>query len=133
VNSEVTALGAAYKAELASLEESAEWKKLDADDRGELLKDVALIPIKGLLVNTDEELLSALDSTPLASLKERGQALPAKVSAARAAASLKLEPKSVTVKPASATIKTEEEVDVYVSAFRDQLIQHVNAGETIII
>ena len=133
VNSEVTALGAAYKGELASLEESAEWKQLDADDRGELLKDVALIPIEGLLVNTDEELLRALDSTPLASLKERGQALPAKVSAARAAASLKLEPKSVTVKPASATIKTEEEVDVYVSAFRDQLIQHVNAGETIII
>jgi hypothetical protein len=133
MNLEVAALGAAYKAELAGLEQSAEWKQLDADDRGELLKEVALIPIEGLLVNTDEDLLRALDSSPLASLKERGQALPAKVSAARAAASLKLEPKSVTLKPASATIKTEEEVDVYVSAFRDQLIQHVNAGETIII
>jgi hypothetical protein len=133
VTSEVAVLRSAYKAELAGLEASAEWKQLGADDRAELLKDAVLAPIDDPVVNTDEELLKVLDSTPLAVWKERAQALPAKVSAARVAASRKLEPKSVTLKPACATIKTEAEVDVYISALRDELIQHVTAGETIII
>ena len=44
-----------------------------------------------------------------------------------------VEPKSVTVKPASATIKTESDVDQYLAAFRQQLMQHVSANETVII
>jgi hypothetical protein len=98
-----------------------------------VLKDAALTPIEDPVINTDDELLKVLDSTSLSALKERSQALPAKVSAARAAASRRIEPKSVTLKPASATIKTETEVDTYIYVLREELIQHVNAGETIII
>jgi hypothetical protein len=131
--SEVAGLGDAYAVELASLEASAEWKKLDSDDRAELLKDAGLIQMESPVVNTEEEVLKALDLTPLAAWRERAQALPAKISAARASAARKFEPKSVSVKPPSATIRTESEADAYVSQLRSELGQHLNAGETVII
>ena len=75
----------------------------------------------------------SLDLTPLTVWMERRQAIPAKVGAARAAAAKKLEPKSVAVSAPSATLRTEADVDAYITALREQLIQHVADGETIII
>ena len=46
----------------------------------------------------------------------------------------KLEPKSVTVKPRPATLKTEADVDAYLDCVaRASSMQHVDAGETVII
>ena len=118
---------------VAYIEASAEWQRLDPADRETILAASGLSAVTLPAVSTDDELLKALDATPLAAWTERRQAIPAKVGAARAAVAKKLEPKSVTVTPAAATLRTEVEVDAYIAELRERLIQHVANGETIII
>ena len=62
-------------------------------------------------LSTDDDLLASLDATPVGSWIERRQAISPKVAEARELAAKKLEPKSVTVKPKSATLKTAPEVE----------------------
>ena len=56
-----------------------------------------------------------------------------KVADARALAARKLELKSVTVRPRPATLKSPHDVEDYVGALKDELLAHVDAGETVII
>ena len=87
----------------------------------QLLADAELRPIAAPAVATDDDLLATLDAVSLASWRERRQALPAKAAAARAAAAKRLEPKSVAVKPPSATLKTADDVDAYLAQLREIL------------
>jgi hypothetical protein len=118
---------------IQNLQGSAEWQQLGVDDRDALLASSGLSILAAPILGSDAELLKALDETPLTTWRERRQAIPAKVAAARAAAAKQLEPKSVTVTAASATLRTEAEVDAYVAALRERLIRHVTDGETVII
>ncbi len=115
------------------LEASAEWQQLETNERDALLASAGLAAVSTPAVGSDAELLTALDETPLSVWKERRQAFPAKVAAARAAAAKQHEPKAVTVTPASATLRTQAEVEAYVTALRERLLQHVTDGETVII
>ena len=130
---EMGELKEAYAGEMSSLESSDEWKQLNDGDRSEVIAEVALHPLGEHPIGTEDELLSVLDSTPISAWRERRQALPAKVAAARQAAAKRLEPKSVSVKPKSATLKSESDVESYVSDLKEDLMRHVSAGETIII
>lgn len=118
---------------LTGLEASAEWQRLDPADREPILASSGLSAAMVPVVGSDDDLLKALDSTPLSAWAERRQAIPAKVSAARSTAAKKLEPKAVTVAAPAATLRTEAEVDVYLAELRERLLQHVTNGETIII
>jgi hypothetical protein len=118
---------------MADIEASGEWQQLDLADREPILAASGLAASGVPSVATDDELLKALDATPLSSWAERRQAIPAKVAAARASAAKKLEPKSVTVTPPAATLRTEAEVDAYLATLRERLFQHVANGETVII
>lgn len=133
VNTAVEAVRAAHAHELEKLEASAEWQQIEPESRPGLLEQAGLTPVESSSVAADDDLLKALDSTPLSGWMERQQALPAKVAAVRAAAAQKLEPKSVFVKPASATIRTESDVDAYLSALREVLMSHVDGDETVIL
>lgn len=118
---------------VADIESSAEWQQLDHADRAPILATAGLSAAAVPSVVTDEELLKALDSTPLSAWAERRQAIPAKVANARAAIATKLEPKSVTVAAPAATLRTEADVDDYLAKLRQQLLEHIANGETIII
>ena len=118
---------------IGGIESSAEWTQLDPADRAPILATAGLIEAIIPSVGSDDELLRALDATPLNAWAERRQAIPAKVAAARSAAAKKLEPKSVTVTVPAATLRTEAEVDAYLAGVRERLLQHVANGETIII
>lgn len=122
-----------YTNALQELEATAEWKQLDGGDRNAMLVGAGLVAVSAPVVGSDAELLKALDETPLTVWKERRQAIPAKVAAVRSAAAKKLEPKSVTVTPSSATLRTEAEVDAYLAALRERLLRHITDGETVII
>lgn len=115
------------------LEASAEWNHLDPADRDALLASAGLARVSSPALGSDTELLKSLDETPLSSWKERRQAIPAKVAAVRTAAAKKLEPKSVSVIPTPATLRTPTEVEAYITALRERLLQHVADGETVII
>lgn len=121
------------KKAVAEIEGSAEWTQLDPTDRASLLAAAGLSTAAVPSVGTNDELLKTLDATSLLAWEERRQAIPAKLANTRAAAAKKLEPKSVTVAAPPATLRTEAEVDAYLTTFRQQLIQHVTDGETIVI
>jgi hypothetical protein len=118
---------------LADIEASAEWQQLDPADRAPILQASGVTGVAVPAVGSDDELLRALDATPLSAWAERRQAIPAKVAAARVAAAKRLEPMSVTVTTPAATLRTESEVDAYLAALREQLLRHIADGETIII
>ena len=124
---------AAHAAAVTELEASDEWQKLDPAARDPLLVGAGLDPIAAPAVATDDDLLQALDSVSLPSWRERCQALPAKAAAVRAAAAKQLEPKSVAVKPPTATIKTPGDVEAYLVQLREILMRHVDADETVIL
>lgn len=126
-------VGEMQTAETKQLKSSSEWEQLDKADSEEILRAVGLDAAYKLSVSSNEDLLASLDSTSLASWRERQQAISVKGSNARFAAAKMLEPKSVTLKPVSATIKTEIEVDKYLATLRKQLMLHVEADETVII
>jgi hypothetical protein len=130
---EVSNVNATYEVEMERLEESQEWGRLEIGPRELILGDVGLVKWDLPVVATDDRLLESLDSVSLEAWSERRQALPAKAAAVRIAAAKKLEPKSVTVKLTSATIRTESDVNSYPEELRSELIKHVNAGETVII
>lgn len=115
------------------LEASDQWQQLEPADRDALLARAGLATNPSSAVGSDEELLKALDDTSLSSWKERRQAIPAKVAAVRAAAAKKLEPKSVSVIATPATLRTPADVEAYIAALRDRLMQHITDGETVII
>lgn len=118
---------------IEELEATAEWKQLDEGEREVLLRSAGLAATTSPVVSSDEDLLRALDETPLSVWKERRQAIPVKVAAARAAAAKQQEPKAVTFVPSSATLRTPQEVEEYVEALKTRLLQHVTDGETVII
>lgn len=118
---------------LQDLEAMPEWQHLDLSEREMILASAGLTEATIPSVGTDEELLKALDDTPLTVWKERRQALPAKVAAARAAAAKQHEPKAISLTAPSATLRTPDEVEHYIAALRERLLQHVADGETVII
>jgi hypothetical protein len=118
---------------LGDFAESAEWMKLDPAERTPILASAGLTETTVPAVSSDDELLKALDATPLKAWAERRQAIPAKVAAVRSAAAKKLEPKSVSVTAPAAMLRTEAEVEAYLTTLSAQLLQHVANGETIII
>ncbi len=118
---------------LADIEASSEWQQLDPADRPSILASSGLVSATVPTVGSADELLKALDATPLSAWAERRQAIPAKVAIARQAVAQKLEPKSVAVSAPAATLRTEAEVDTYLASLREQLLRHVANGETIII
>jgi hypothetical protein len=121
------------KRAIADIEASAEWKPLDPTDRTSILVAAGLSTAAVPSLGTGDELLKTLDATSLVAWAERRQAIPAKIANARAAAANKLETKSVSVSAPAATLRTEPEVDAYLTKFRQQLTQHVTNGETVII
>jgi len=118
---------------LQDLGSTAEWQGLDSGERDALLASAGLATVAIPAVSSDAELLKALDETPLTVWKERRQAIPAKVAAARSAAAKLREPSAVTVTPASATLRKPADVEAYITALRERLLHHVTDGETVII
>lgn len=135
VNEGVKDLSAAVTNERNALEQSDGWTELAADQQASVLSVANLeVPSPPELSSLDL-VLAALDAKPLGSYRDRIDALPAKAAAARLkiAEIIDPDPPVVSIKPPGATIRSQSDVDSYVSALRDRLTKHVDAGETVII
>jgi len=131
----VADLSIASANERTGLEQSDGWSQISPEQQADVLAVAGMAVPESPDVASLDALLGALDAQPLRSYQDRIDALQAKAAAARRkiAEIIDPDPPVVTVKPPGATIKSGTDVDAYVSALRDQLIQHVNAGETVII
>lgn len=119
---------------VGDLEASDGWAQLDDQQRLDVLTDAGLVTPDQPDVSSNDALLATLGAQPLSGLRERIHVLPAKVVAARRAIAkiVDPEPTIATVKPASATLKSPADVDIYLATLRTELMEHINAGETVI-
>ena len=78
---------------------------------------------------TDEDLLAALDATALTAWQDRISLVPTRLEDVQRQVLQDLEPKSVSIKVPTATVKTEQQLDEFLAALRGQVSAHLD-GET---
>lgn len=119
--------------ELKVLEASQEWQKLAVMERQRLLSQHALGPVPHLTIGTDEELLAALNETPIAAWEDKTAASAGRVKIVREAVAKKFLPKAIHITPPQATLQSADEVDTYLSKLRAAIMTNIEAGNPVII
>ncbi|HNW60997.1 MAG TPA: BREX system P-loop protein BrxC [bacterium] len=126
----------AYQArhdELArQIAQNAEWQKLTPEQQKQILRDNGLDDIPGIETGDEAGLLKSLDSISLSSWKTRIQALPQQFSAALLAAARLLQPKTRTIRLASQTLATPEDVKRWLGETEQELMQQIRKGPILI-
>ena len=125
-------LAAERDREVAALEASDDWSKLKPRDRTRILESNGLGQVIDLDIGTDQALIECLEETSLKDWDDRILALKARADRAREEAARLLAPKAVTVRPASATLKSREDVEVYVNQLKDRLMAQIDEHPVII-
>jgi len=120
-----------YDREIARLEATQEWQTIGESDRQAILAGVPAVP--KVRVGTEQALLDTLDALPLHTWSNGAAALPTHAEQARLRAAHLLEPKAVNLKLRPATLKTADEVDAYLGALRTEIMQHIDAGNPVIL
>ena len=117
---------------LKDLEASEAWKKISGTQRMALMSEEGISSVPDLEVGSDEQLLAALQQTPVASWNDKTAALTARFqNAARKAAKL-LEPKTQYVTLKSDTLRTEAEVKAWLAAQETTLVTKLKEGPVVI-
>lgn len=119
--------------ELKMMEATTEWNKLDDEQWRTFFHDNHVGPVAELDIGTDAKLLRALDEKPLSAWETEAVAVPTRMRQAREQAAKLLEPKAVRVRLKSTTLHNADEVDVYLSELRQDIMEHVQTGKPVII
>lgn len=122
-----------YEEAIRELEGSDEWQQLDEDQRAEIITEVGLRRPPEIDVSTLEKLLAFLNEAPLRSWKDRTELVEARAMKARAAAAKRLEPTAIRVTFDARTLKSEADVEAYLEDIRQRIMQHIDAGHSVII
>ena len=127
-------LRTALESEIDALESSDEWGQLKIEQQQAVLLEAGLVLPAMPDVTGNDKLLEALDAQPLDGIGDRIHALPARGAAARKAIAelLKPESKIARVSVPAATLESESDVDDFLTVFRETLMEHIDAGETVI-
>jgi len=122
----------AREAQIARLDGSAAWQKLTPQQQHDLLSATPIATADNSPIATEDELAAALRRSPLSHWQDRADALPARVDGLLSAAAKLLEPKARHVTLPSGTIKTEEELDAWLSETRQTLATALKDGPVIL-
>ena len=117
---------------LKELEASAAWKAISGTQRMALMSEEEISSVPDLEVGSDEQLLAALQQTPVASWNDKTAALTARFqNAARKAAKL-LEPKTQYVTLTSGLLRTEAEVEAWLGEQEATLLAELEKGPVVV-
>ncbi len=119
--------------EVKTLEASQEWRSLTETERQRSLNQNSLGSVPQLTIGTDEELLTTLDSTSIASWEDKIAAPAGRVKKVREEAAKLLLPEAIRIFPRQATLKSIDEVDAYLASLRAEIITNIEAGNPVII
>jgi hypothetical protein len=108
------------------------WSQLSADRQGALLNTAGVQERPAPSVTSDEDLLAALGSCPLATWRAHTDALSAQFDRALSAAVKELEPKARRIALAGATLRNEADLDAWLAQARTQLQAHLKEGPVIL-
>ena len=118
--------------EVADLDASDLWLKLEPEDVARILEAHGLGPVPDLDIGDDEALMKCLEGAGLEDWNVQLLALPTRVSQAREEAARLSEPKAVTVRLTPATLSSREEVEDYIHDLREELLSQVEDHPVII-
>jgi hypothetical protein len=117
---------------LTELEASENWQKISGQQRTSILSEEGISSVPDLEVGSDEQLLSALQQTPVSSWNDKTAALTARFQNAVRKASKLLEPKTQYVTLKSGTLRTEAEVKAWLAKTEKELLEKIQKGPVMV-
>lgn len=123
----------AQQRELTAIAATDEWQHLPDEEWKDIFGQHHLGPIAQPDIGTDEKLLGDMNAKPLAAWGTELEAIPGRIGRAREEAAKRIAPKAVRVRPASTTLRTEEEANAYVEALREEILTHIRDGKPVIL
>jgi hypothetical protein len=126
-------LAAARDEQVAALEASNDWQRLEAADRDGIIAGCGLGAVAEVQVADPAALLDSLDATSLKDWDDRLLALPGRIGNAREQAAKKLEPKAVIFAAPHATLSNAQEAEAYLERLRTDIMTHIEAGNPVIL
>jgi hypothetical protein len=121
-----------YKAQMAALTTSENWKKLTSDQRKQILADEGIDTLPSLAVGSEADLIRTLGETALPAWKTRTDALPQQFARATMAAAKLLEPKTQHVHLTSGTLKNEQDIKGWLGTTEKELLAKLKSGPIVI-
>lgn len=132
LNEHVEAFKAARQAGIDLLDTDESFRALTPERQKMLVEECGLRAVDMPDTSTDENLLRALDKTPLSYWADRIDGLEARFSKARKLSAGEVF-KAVKVTPPPATLKDKSAADAYLVDLRAQIMQHIDAGQPVVI
>jgi hypothetical protein len=122
-----------HRARLDALEADATWKQLSEEDQKAIRLQEGMQPLASPALGTEQEVLAALEATPLTAWRSRTDALAEQSHRALLAAARRLEPEAVRVKLPPANLATVAQVDEYLDGVRAMILEYVAAGRPVVV
>jgi hypothetical protein len=119
---------------MSRLDADTNWKQLEPEQRNSLLaaQKLTLADAPRLQVANTVEVLATVDHLPLGSLADRVAAIDSRFDAVLVAAAELMEPKAQFVKLLHRTIKTDEDIDVWLQDAKQTIAQALKKGPVIL-
>ena len=118
---------------LESLDSVDEWSRSEAQVQARLIDRHNLAPAPEPDIGTDGDLLASLWASSLEDWDDKVDAVAGRAARALEEAVQLSEPAAVNLRPRPATLRTADEVEAYVAAFRQELLAKIEAGTPVII
>jgi len=118
--------------EAAELGSDANWQKLTPVQQENILAEQGLTGVPAIATGTEAEILQSLTAMPLATWKDRREALPAKFAQARLAAAKLLEPKAVRVVLPPRTLHNETEAKDWLQQVEKLVLEKLKSGPVVV-
>jgi hypothetical protein len=124
---------AAYNEKISNLLNNENWKQLSSDEQNEIRTRTDLLPLPKLNVKTEEALLQELTKNPLSTWKVKTAAMAERITQALLLATKATTPAVERLSLPSSTIKSQEELDVYLNEIREKALAIIKSGKQVIL
>ena len=117
-----------FDGERQRLEDAESWRRIESKDRGQILSRQRIEKVSKGATGTAREVLASLDRISLDGWRTRTAALPQLFADARAEADRLVEPEIRHLKLGSATLRTVQDVKVWVETTERDLLEQIQQG-----
>jgi len=117
---------------LKELEASDAWQKISGQQRMNIMSEEGISSVPDLEVGSDDQLLQALQQTPISSWNDKTAALTARFQNASRNATKLLEPKTQNVTLKSGMLRTEADVKAWLADQEEPLVKKLKSGPVVI-
>jgi hypothetical protein len=121
---------AAYQEGLSRLETDAAWNRLEPEQKHDYLRDYQLLEKSKPVIDvaSPDAILASLEKTTISALRDRVDSLPSRFDKVLSGTAKFFEPKVQEVPVRQKTIKTEEDLDVWLAETRKTVLDALKDG-----